>query len=270
MLLGLRRSALFALALALALATSAAAEERESAVRRNVVKACVKERAGDARIVPPSEACRKSEKAVFWNIEGPIGPPGGPGPKGDPGGPGSPGTPGLPGRDGLNGLDGKDGRDGQDCASGGGGGTAPSAIGTINVDGVHKPDEASDILALSGGLSNSSTGGGGGGGGKVTFQDVHVSQYLDSFSPKLYMLGAQGTFSKAVTIVVFRRGTTDPELTYILEESFVTSISQGASGAAQPEENVSFAFGRIRIKFTPQSGPETDFCFDVRQNKSCS
>jgi type VI secretion system secreted protein Hcp len=271
MRLGVRRWALFAPALALAFASSSAAEEQESVVRRNVVKACVRDHDGDARIVSPSEECRRNEKAVSWNIEGPIGPQGGPGPKGDPGATGLQGRDGLNGINGLDGKDGRDGRDGQDC-SGGGGGNAPSVIGTINVDGVHKPDEASEILAFSGGLSNSGTLGGstGGGAGKANFQDISVSKYVDSSSPKLYMLGAEGTHIKTVTIVVFRKGTKDPELTYTLEESLVSSISQGAGGASEPMANVTFNFGRIKIKFTPESGTETDFCFDVQQNRSCS
>jgi len=260
----------------LAVASSAAADEKESAVRRNVIKACVKENDGDARIVAPAETCRKNEKAVFWNIEGPVGPPGGPGPKGDPG-PG--GAPGLPGRDGLNGLngldgkDGRDGRDGQDCSGGGTGGTTTSGpIGTINVDGIQKPDETSDLLALSGGLSNSGSvnTGGGGGAGKVNFQDINISKNVDTASPKLYMLGALGTHIKTVTLVVFRKGTKDPELTYVLTDALVSSIAQGAGGGAVPQENVSFNFSKIQIKFTPETGSEVDFCFDVKANVSCS
>jgi len=274
MRLDARRRLPIALAAALALASPVRAEEHPAAARRNVVKACVAERSGDARIVRPSEECRRNEKAVFWNVEGPIGPPGFPGPQGEPGKPGAPGLPGRDGMNGLNGLDGRDGRDGQDCSAGNGSGVVvtPSAIGTINVDGVHKPDETSDILAVSGGLSNGGTvsGGGGGGAGKTIFQDVAVSQRVDSFSPKLYTLGALGTHSKAVTIVVFRSGTTDPEITYTLEDALVSSISQGAGGTSLPQQNVTFAFGRIRIKFTPATGTETDFCYDVARSVSCS
>jgi len=253
----------------------AAAAESESAAHPKVIKACVNEHDGDARIVPPSQSCRKNETAVFWNIQGPIGPPGAPGSKGDPGPMGAPGLPGRDGLNGLNGLDGKDGRDGrdgQDCS--GGGGTTPPAgpIGTINIDGIHKPDETSDILSLAGGLSVSGTtgGGGGGGAGKVSFQDIHITKNVDAASPKEFMLGATGHHIKVVTIVVFRKGTKDPELTYILNEVLISSIAQGGGGSDLPTESVSFNFGKITIKFSPEGGgPDVDFCFDVNMNVSC-
>jgi hypothetical protein len=63
------------------LAASAAAAEP-------VIQACVQRSSGDARIVPPGQACRGNETALQWNV---TGPPGAPGPAGGPGPAGPPG-----------------------------------------------------------------------------------------------------------------------------------------------------------------------------------
>ncbi|HEY6553934.1 MAG TPA: type VI secretion system tube protein Hcp, partial [Vicinamibacteria bacterium] len=249
-------SALAVVALGWVLAPGAVAEGQQSHHRDpNVIKACVEKRGGETRLVAPGIPCRSNEMAVFWNVEGPAGAPGAPGPRGASGAPG---------------LDGQDGRDGRDCK--GGGPTSPvDPIGALNVDEIHLPSESSPILSVTGGLSVSGdpSGGGGGGAGKVNFQDLHVLKFLDQFSPKTYMFGATGRHLTFVDIDVFRQGTQDVELNYRLEDAFITSLQQSGGGASALVEAVSFSFGRIRMTYTPPSGPALTFCYDVKQNKSC-
>lgn len=250
------------------LAPSALAQSQESHHQGpNVIKACVEKRGGETRIVAPGLPCRTNEIAVFWNVEGPAGAPGLPG---APGAPGPKGAMGAPGVDGQDGRDGKDGRDGRDC-KGGGPTSQADPIGTLSVEDIHLPSESSPILSVTGGLSISGdTGtGGGGGAGKANFQDLHVMKFVDQFSPKMYMFGAQGKHLKSVEIDVFRLGTQDVELNYRLEDAFITSLQQSGGGNSSLVEAVSINFGRIRMTFTPLSGPALTFCYDVKLNKSC-
>jgi hypothetical protein len=72
------------------------------------IKACVKKRAPRKGSMRLASKCKKSERLVSWNVQGPTGPPGppgGPGSQGNAGAPGEPGTPGAPGSPGTPGAD---------------------------------------------------------------------------------------------------------------------------------------------------------------------
>ena len=58
------------------------------------ISACASRRTGTLRI---ATTCRRGERAVSWNQQGPTGPPGSAGPAGSPGPVGSPGPAGPPG-----------------------------------------------------------------------------------------------------------------------------------------------------------------------------
>jgi hypothetical protein len=77
--------------------------------------ACAKKNGGALRLVAAAKNCRKTERAVTWNQEGPRGLPG---PKGVAGGDGQDGADGLDGEDGVDGDDGLDGVDGIDGTDG--------------------------------------------------------------------------------------------------------------------------------------------------------
>jgi type VI secretion system Hcp family effector len=259
-------SALAVVALGWVPAPLVAAQSLESSHHQspNVIKACVEKRGGETRIVAPGFPCRSNEMAVFWNVEGPAGAPG------LPGAPGAPGPKGATGAPGVDGQDGRDGKDGRDC-KGGGPTSELDPIGTLNVEEVHLPGESSVILSVTGGFSVSGVTdtGGGGGAGKVNFQDLHVSKFVDQFSPKMYLFGATGRHLKSVEIDVFRQGTQDVELNYRLEDAFISSLQQSGGGTSALNEQVSISFGRIRMTFTPLSGPALTFCYDVKASKSC-
>ena len=73
--------------------------------------ACAKKKGGALRLVAAAKDCRKTERAVTWNQQGPRGLPG---PKGVAGEDGANGENGLDGEDGVDGDDGDDGVDGID------------------------------------------------------------------------------------------------------------------------------------------------------------
>ena len=74
--------------------------------------ACAKKKGGSLRLVVAAKDCRKTERAVTWNQDGPRGLPG---PKGAEG---EAGADGLDGEDGIDGDDGDDGIDGIEAPTG--------------------------------------------------------------------------------------------------------------------------------------------------------
>jgi hypothetical protein len=77
------------------------------------IAACAQKENGQLRVVPDGTACRPSESALEWNVEGPPGPPGAAGPQGPPGPQGAPGATGPAGASGATGSRGPAGPQGQ-------------------------------------------------------------------------------------------------------------------------------------------------------------
>jgi hypothetical protein len=77
--------------------------------------ACAKKKDGALRLVTAAKECRKTERAVTWNITGPRGLRGPAGPDGVDGLDGDDGDDGDDGEDGFDGEDGVDGIDGDDA-----------------------------------------------------------------------------------------------------------------------------------------------------------
>ncbi len=119
-----------------------------------------------------------------------------------------------------------------------------------------------DVVAWSFGMSNPVTIGGGGGGpivGIASFQDISITKYLDSSSPLLMLGNAMGT-PHAEWILTFRRSNGSPQgfvfYKVTLNDVIVSSYSISAStGEDIPMEQVSFAYTKITIEYTP-TGPD--------------
>jgi hypothetical protein len=77
--------------------------------------ACAKKKGGALRLVVAAKDCRKTERAVTWNQDGPRGLPGPKGAEGEAGADGIDGEDGVDGDDGDDGVDGFDGTDGIDA-----------------------------------------------------------------------------------------------------------------------------------------------------------
>src|SRR6476661_440725 len=91
-----------------------------------------------------------------------------------------------------------------------------------------------DILSWSWGMSNSGSAhqGGGAGSGKVNVQDVNVTKYIDSSSPKLMLSCCNGTHYANALLTVRKAGGSSP-VEYVkikMEEVLITSVSTGGSG----------------------------------------
>src|ERR1700724_1216978 len=113
-----------------------------------------------------------------------------------------------------------------------------------------------DVLAWSWGLSNSGSAhvGGGAGAGKVNVQDISITKWVDSSSPKLMLAACDGKHFKDATLVVRKAGEKPVEYLKIkVEEVLITSISTGGSGGEDRlTENVTLNFAKVSLDYVPQ------------------
>ena len=87
-----------------------------ASAQTTVIHACASNATGELRLVLQPGACRRTEKAVSWNVVGPQGEKGDAGSQGPAGPPGRVGSPGPQGQQGLPGLPGIQGPAGNDGA----------------------------------------------------------------------------------------------------------------------------------------------------------
>ena len=152
----------------------------------------------------------------------------------------------------------------------------------LKIDGV--PGESKDqihtkeidVLSWSWGMSNSGSAhvGGGAGAGKVHVDNLQVSKYVDSSSPKLMLACCAGThYTQAVLTVRKAGGTAPVEYVVItLKEVFITSVSTGGSGSDDRfTESVSLNFAKVSLDYVPQQakggkGTAIPFAWDIAAN----
>lgn len=132
-----------------------------------------------------------------------------------------------------------------------------------------------DVLAWSWGMSNSGSAhvGGGAGAGKVNVQDLSVTKYVDSSSPKLMKACADGSHFDEATLTVRKAGGSPVEYIKVkMTEVFVTSVSTGGSGGEDRlTENVSLNFATVNVDYTPQdakgaAGTAIPFGWKIAEN----
>jgi hypothetical protein len=172
---------------------------------------------------------------LSWNT---VGQPGQAGQAGQPGSPGQPGANGAPGTGNTFTI------------------TLPpiashgSNFGIVTVSGNGSP-LTFEILGLSTIGKGTSGTGGGGGAGKVSVHDIMVTKYVDKASPKLFQATSTGTHIPKVTIQLAKAGKV--YLQYTLTNVLITSVQLGGGGGSIPRENVTFAYGAIKVQYTQQT-----------------
>lgn len=128
-----------------------------------------------------------------------------------------------------------------------------------NVDGEARDKTHAkqiDVLAWSWGMSNSGSAhvGGGAGAGKVNVQDLSITKFVDSASPKLMLGCCKGTHYDEALLTVRKAG--DKPVEYIkikMTEVLVTAVSTGGSGGEDRlTENVTLNFAKVHVDYTPQ------------------
>jgi type VI secretion system secreted protein Hcp len=128
-----------------------------------------------------------------------------------------------------------------------------------STDKIYSPKGAFEIYSFSWGASNPVTIGSattGAGAGKVSISSFNVMKRMDKASPVLFLACCKGSHYDKADIVLRKAGGEAVEyLTYTFSEVFVESIQwSGSSGGDDtPTESLSFAFGKVEMKYTPQA-----------------
>ena len=116
-----------------------------------------------------------------------------------------------------------------------------------------------EIYSFSIGASNPTTigpGTEGSGGGRVSISSFNFLKKTDATSPQLFLACCTGThFDKASVTLRKAGGTQNNYLVYEFEEVYVDSVQwSGSSGGDDtPSESVSFSFGKVSMRYTPQA-----------------
>jgi type VI secretion system secreted protein Hcp len=130
-------------------------------------------------------------------------------------------------------------------------------------DKTYSAKKAYEIYSFSWGASNPVTIGsasGGVGGGKVSISSFNIMKKTDKASAVLFLSCCSGQHVPNAHVVLRKAGGKQIEyITYDFSEVFVESIqwSGSAGGDDTPTESVSFAFGKVEIKYTPQNADGT-------------
>lgn len=133
-----------------------------------------------------------------------------------------------------------------------------------------------DVLSWSWGMSNHGSAhvGGGAGAGKVNVDNLQVTKYVDSSSPKLMKACCGGSHFDSALLTVRKAGGNAP-VEYVkikMTEVFITAVSTGGSGGEDRlTENVSLNFAKVSLDYTPQDakgapGTAIPFAWDIAAN----
>lgn len=113
-----------------------------------------------------------------------------------------------------------------------------------------------DVLSWSWGATQSATThmGGGGGSGKVNVNDLHITKYIDSASPKLFNAVFVGKHLKEALLTVRKAGEKPLEyLKIAMKDCLISSIQDGGSGGEDRlTESISINFAEVEFSYTPQ------------------
>ena len=119
------------------------------------------------------------------------------------------------------------------------------------------PGGAFEIKDFSFGVESPSTIGsatGGAGAGKVKFNEFTIKRTIDSASPIFFKNCASGAHYKTVVLQVRKAGSTSPFLTYTFDTVFTTKVDWSGPGDEGPTETITFVYGKLAVKYTPQAG----------------
>lgn len=144
---------------------------------------------------------------------------------------------------------------------------AKAAAGDIQVKGESQDPEytgknAIELQEFSFGMENSTTIGSatsGAGAGKAKFDDFTIQKTVDSATPSLLSACGSGANFPSMVLEVRKAGGTSggkPQayLQYTFQTVFVTKIDwSGGPGTDAPMESVTFAYGAMKVQYSPQS-----------------
>jgi type VI secretion system secreted protein Hcp len=129
------------------------------------------------------------------------------------------------------------------------------------LDSVYSKNDAFEIKDFSFGVENPTTIGsatGGAGAGKIKFNEFTIKKTTDNASPVFFKNCCTGSHYKEVIIAMRKSGgdaqTSGKEfLRFRFETVFTTKIDWSGPGDEGPEESITFVYGKLGVKYTPQS-----------------
>jgi type VI secretion system secreted protein Hcp len=127
---------------------------------------------------------------------------------------------------------------------------ASTVVGTLAIEGLTPPDQPIKVLAYSWGLSDSVTClPGGCSGGKVNVQDLSLTRFMDTLSPRIVRALATGEHFESATLLVNASGVGNaPTHRFEFEPVIFTSESLGGSGGSRQTENLTFTFTKFTFE----------------------
>src|SRR5215510_12248864 len=128
------------------------------------------------------------------------------------------------------------------------------------LDKTYSKKKAFEIKDFSFGVENPTTIGsatGGAGAGKIKFNEFTIKKTTDKASPLFFKNCCMGAHYQTVIIAMRKAGrnaaTSGKEfLRFKFETVFTTKIDWSGPGDEGPEESITFVFGKLGIKVTPQ------------------
>ncbi len=119
---------------------------------------------------------------------------------------------------------------------------------------------AFEIKDFSFGVENPTTIGsttGGAGAGKIKFNEFTIKKTSDQSSPAFFKNCCAGAHYKTVTVSIRPTGgeaATKEFLRFKFDMVFTTKIDWSGPGDEGPEESITFAYGKLGIRFTQAPG----------------
>jgi type VI secretion system secreted protein Hcp len=116
-----------------------------------------------------------------------------------------------------------------------------------------------ELLSFNLGAHNPTTigSGGGGGSGKVVLSPFACTKVTDKASPALFQACCMGKHFPKAAVTLHKAGgdAAVDYLKYAFEKVFIQSIdwSGSSGGDDRPIEQLSFAYGKVEITYTPQT-----------------
>lgn len=141
-----------------------------------------------------------------------------------------------------------------------------------NIKGESTDDRHKDwieVESFSWGATQSARhhGGGGAGAGKVSMQDFHFVQRVNSASPVLMEAACKGEhFSNATLSVRKAGGKQEDYLVIKLSDVLVSGFQSGGSSGDLPMEQISLNFSKVSLQYSDQNGRlnEASTCSESR------
>lgn len=142
-----------------------------------------------------------------------------------------------------------------------------SVNGNLVVDGITGRSTVQGFSWDMTSTPGSTSGGGGASAGTTTFGPLTVTKAVDVRSLVLADAAASGKHFPTATLRIFRPGTQEVSLTYLLSDVVITKFRH--SGGARAIEEVSFTYRTIEVTFAPPTGEPVRFCWDIATNARC-